>query len=68
MCIAYYRERYCVNPGITSRAQLSYGGSEQDVLENLQYHLSYLKNKTLLFDLMFLLQSTEVMLWGKGSR
>jgi sugar transferase (PEP-CTERM system associated) len=68
--IPYYRERHCVKPGITGWAQLCYpyGASEQDALEKLQYDLYYVKNKTLLFDLIILLQTAEVVLWRKGAR
>lgn len=68
--IPYYRERHCVKPGITGWAQLCYpyGASEQDALEKLQYDLYYVKNKSVLFDLVILLQTAEVVLWRKGSR
>jgi sugar transferase (PEP-CTERM system associated) len=68
--IPYYRERHCVKPGITGWAQLCYpyGSSEHDAAEKLQYDLYYVKNHSLLFDLMILLQTAEVVLWGKGGR
>nr|WP_276611008.1 TIGR03013 family XrtA/PEP-CTERM system glycosyltransferase [Wenzhouxiangella sp. XN24] len=68
--IPYYRERHCVKPGITGWAQLCYpyGASEHDALEKLQYDLYYVKNKSILFDLVILLQTAEVVLWRKGSR
>jgi sugar transferase (PEP-CTERM system associated) len=68
--IPYYRERHCVKPGITGWAQLCYpyGASEHDALEKLQYDLYYVKNKTILFDMVILLQTVEVVLWRKGSR
>ncbi|MEZ5498994.1 MAG: TIGR03013 family PEP-CTERM/XrtA system glycosyltransferase [Steroidobacteraceae bacterium] len=68
--IPYYRERHWVKPGITGWAQLcySYGSSERDAFEKLQYDLYYVKNHTLLFDLVILLQTVEVILMGKGAR
>lgn len=68
--IPYYRERHCVKPGITGWAQLCYpyGSSAHDAAEKLQYDLYYVKNHSLLFDLMILLQTAEVVLWGKGGR
>jgi sugar transferase (PEP-CTERM system associated) len=68
--IPYYRERHCVKPGITGWAQLCYpyGSSEQDALEKLQYDLFYVKNHSLIFDIVILLQTAEVILWRKGSR
>jgi sugar transferase (PEP-CTERM system associated) len=68
--IPYYRERHTVKPGITGWAQLCYpyGSSEKDAIEKLQYDLYYVKNRSLLFDLAILVQTVEVVLWGKGAR
>jgi sugar transferase (PEP-CTERM system associated) len=68
--IPYYRERHTVKPGITGWAQLCYpyGASDKDALEKLQYDLYYVKNRSLLFDLAILMQTVEVVLWGKGAR
>lgn len=68
--IPYYRERHTVKPGITGWAQLCYpyGSSERDAIEKLQYDLYYVKNRSLLFDLVILIQTVEVVLWGKGAR
>jgi sugar transferase (PEP-CTERM system associated) len=68
--IPYYVQRHCVKPGITGWAQLCYpyGSSEQDALEKLQYDLYYIKNNSLLFDLAILVQTAEVVLFGKGAR
>jgi sugar transferase (PEP-CTERM system associated) len=68
--IPYYSERHTVKPGITGWAQLCYpyGSSEKDAIEKLQYDLYYVKNRSLLFDLAILVQTVEVVLWGKGAR
>lgn len=68
--IPYYSERHSVKPGITGWAQLCYpyGASEKDALEKLQYDLYYVKNRSLMFDLAILVQTVEVVLWGKGAR
>lgn len=68
--IPYYRERHTVKPGITGWAQLCYpyGSTEKDAVEKLQYDLYYVKNRSLLFDLAILMQTVEVVLWGKGAR
>ena len=68
--IPYYRERHSVKPGLTGWAQLcySYGASQQDAVEKLQYDLYYLKNRSLIFDLVILVQTAEVVLLGKGAR
>jgi sugar transferase (PEP-CTERM system associated) len=68
--IPYYAERHSVKPGITGWAQLrySYGASERDAIEKLQYDLYYVKNRTLFLDLLIIIQTAEVVLWGKGAR
>jgi len=56
--------------GITGWAQLCYpyGSSEQDAIEKLQYDLYYIKNNSLLLDLVILVETAEVALFGKGAR
>jgi lipopolysaccharide/colanic/teichoic acid biosynthesis glycosyltransferase len=68
--IPFYQERHSVKPGITGWAQLcySYGASEQDAIEKLQYDLYYVKNHGLIFDILILLQTVEVIVLGKGAR
>jgi lipopolysaccharide/colanic/teichoic acid biosynthesis glycosyltransferase len=68
--IPYYRERHFVKPGITGWAQLCYpyGASQKDAIEKLQFDLYYVKNHSLLFDLSILVQTAEVVMWGKGAR
>jgi sugar transferase (PEP-CTERM system associated) len=68
--VPYYSERHTVSPGITGWAQLryGYGASEEDAIQKLQYDLYYVKNHSLLLDLIIILQTVEVVLWGKGAR
>lgn len=68
--LPYYMERHRVKPGITGWAQLCYpyGSSQKDAFEKLQYDLYYVKNRTLLFDIIILIQTAEVVLWQKGAR
>ena len=68
--IPFYMQRHCVKPGITGWAQLcySYGASQQDAVEKLQYDLYYIKNSGFLLDLSILVQTAEVVLFGKGAR
>jgi sugar transferase (PEP-CTERM system associated) len=68
--LPYYRERHCVKPGITGWAQLCYpyGASVEDAKNKLQYDLYYLKNHSLLLDLIIILQTVEVVLVGEGAR
>ncbi|MEI7868160.1 MAG: TIGR03013 family XrtA/PEP-CTERM system glycosyltransferase [Candidatus Methylumidiphilus sp.] len=66
--IPYYSDRHRVKPGITGWAQLcySYGSSFQDTIEKLQYDLYYIKNYSMFLDILIILQTIEVVLWGKG--
>ena len=68
--IPYYSERHRVKPGISGWAQLrySYGASENDAREKLQYDLYYVKYHSLFLDLLILLRTVEVVLFGKGAR
>lgn len=68
--IPYYLERHTSKPGITGWAQLrySYGCSEEDAIEKLQYDLYYVKNQSFVLDIIIMLQTLEVVLWGKGAR
>lgn len=67
---AYFVERHRVKPGITGWAQLNYpyGASEDDAFRKLEYDLYYVKNRSLLLDLLILIRTVEVILFGKGSR
>lgn len=68
--LPYYNERHSVPPGLTGWAQLCYpyGSSEQDTIEKLKYDLYYIKNRSFLFDLAILIQTVEVIIFGKGAR
>jgi sugar transferase (PEP-CTERM system associated) len=68
--IRYYRMRHGVKPGLTGWAQLNYpyGASEEDAIEKLKYDLFYVKNQNLLLDVMILVQTVEVVLFGRGAR
>jgi sugar transferase (PEP-CTERM system associated) len=68
--LPYYAERHSVPPGLTGWAQLCYpyGSSEQDAVEKLKYDLYYIKNRSFLFDLAILIQTVEVIVFGKGAR
>lgn len=68
--LPYYVERHQVKPGLTGWAQICYpyGASDTDAYEKLQYDLYYVKNHSLFLDLTILLQTAEVVLWGRGAR
>jgi sugar transferase (PEP-CTERM system associated) len=68
MKIPYYNQRHNVKPGLTGWAQLKYpyGASEEDALEKLKYDLYYVKHRSFLLDLNILVQTVEVVVFGKG--
>jgi len=68
--IRYYDIRHSVKPGLTGWAQLRYpyGASVRDAEEKLKFDLFYVKNQGLFFDLMIMLQTVEVVLFGRGAR
>jgi sugar transferase (PEP-CTERM system associated) len=68
--IPFYNERHRVRPGITGWAQINYpyGASVEDAKEKLSYDLYYIKNYSLLLDIIVLFSTIEVVLWPKGVR
>lgn len=68
--IPFYNERHRVKPGLTGWAQLcfAYADNEEDTREKLRYDLYYIKNQSLLLDLLIIIQTVEVVLFKKGSR
>ncbi len=68
--IKFYDERHAVKPGITGWAQVSYpyGASKKDSEQKQEFDLYYIKNHTLFLDSLILLQTAEVVLFGKGAR
>ena len=68
--IRYYDVRHSVKPGLTGWAQLRYpyGASVRDANEKLKYDLFYVKNHGMIFDVMIMLQTVEVVLFGRGAR
>ena len=68
--IPYYALRLSAKPGITGWAQVryQYGASVDDAIEKLQYDLYYVKNRCLFLDLMIMIATVEVVLWGRGAR
>ena len=65
-----YVERHRAKPGVTGWAQLRfpYTDTEEDSIKKLQYDMYYLKNQGFVFDFYILLQTIEVVLFGKGAR
>ena len=68
--IPYYGERFTVKPGVTGWAQICYpyGASEEDAREKLNYDLFYIKNMSVLMDLMIVFRTVKTVLFGEGAR
>jgi len=68
--IPYYDQRFTVKPGVTGWAQVRfpYGSSVEDAKEKLQYELYYIKYLSPVFDLLIILETIKVVLFGRGSR
>ena len=68
--ILFYGYRHAVKPGITGWAQInySYGASLEDARQKLKLDLYYIKNYSIVLDLLILLQTVRVVLWAQGSR
>ncbi|MCG5537266.1 MULTISPECIES: TIGR03013 family XrtA/PEP-CTERM system glycosyltransferase [unclassified Halorhodospira] len=68
--IPYFPARQSIRPGITGWAQVCYpyGASVEDAREKLQYDLYYLKNHSLFLDLVILIETVRVVLFGRGAR
>ena len=59
-----------MKPGITGWAQVKYryGASVEDAVEKLRYDLYYIKNLSLFLDMLIVLETVKVVLFGRGSR
>jgi len=68
--IPYYVQRHSVKPGLTGWAQVSYpyGASEEDALKKLEYDLFYIKNLSLVMDILIVFQTIKTVILGKGAR
>jgi lipopolysaccharide/colanic/teichoic acid biosynthesis glycosyltransferase len=68
--IPLYNERHMVKAGLTGWAQINYpyGASIDDARAKLSYDLYYVKNFSILFDFVILLQTLRVVLWPSGAR
>lgn len=66
--IPYYNQRHNVKPGLAGWAQLNYpyGASVEDSMEKLKFDLYYVKHQSLLLDMLILIRTVEVVIFGKG--
>lgn len=67
--IPFYAVRHSVKPGVTGWAQVRYhyGATVEDAAEKLQYDLYYVKNHSLLLDLVILFETVGVVIGRKGA-
>lgn len=67
--IPFYAVRHCVKPGVTGWAQVryQYGASVEDAVQKLQYDLYYVKNHSLMLDILVLCETVRVVLTGEGA-
>jgi exopolysaccharide biosynthesis polyprenyl glycosylphosphotransferase len=68
--IPLYNERHMVKAGVTGWAQINCrnGASIDDARSKLSYDLYYVKNFSVLFDCIILLQTLRGVLWSNGTR
>jgi sugar transferase (PEP-CTERM system associated) len=67
--LPYYDIRHSVKPGITGWAQVRYryGASVEDARKKHQFDLYYVKNNSLLLDLLVLVETVSVVLFREGA-
>jgi sugar transferase (PEP-CTERM system associated) len=68
--VRFYDVRHSVKPGLTGWAQIRYpyGSSIDDAQRKLQFDLFYVKNNSLVLDLLILAETVRVVLFGEGAR
>ena len=68
--IPFYAVRHSVKPGLTGWAQVryTYGANVEESIKKLEYDLYYVKNHTLLLDMLILVKTVRVVLLGEGAR
>ena len=66
--VPFYNARHSIKPGITGLAQVryQYGASTEDSIQKLQYDLYYVKNNSLFLDILILIDTLQVVVFGKG--
>jgi lipopolysaccharide/colanic/teichoic acid biosynthesis glycosyltransferase len=64
-----FKELFQIKPGITSYGQVRFGYAEDvdQMLHRLKYDLSYIKNKSILFDLKILLKTITLITKTNGT-
>lgn len=67
--IPYYGQRHIVRPGLTGWAQVryTYGASQEDALQKLQYDLYYIKNLSIGLDLYIMFETIKTVVLRRGA-
>ena len=68
--IRFYDVRHSIKPGLTGWAQVRYryGSSVEDAQRKLQYDLYYVKNHSLSLDVLIIMETVRVVLFGEGAQ
>lgn len=68
--IPFYGQRHVVKPGLSGWAQVryAYAATIEDTMEKLQYDLYYIKNMSVLLDLLIVFSTIKTVLRRQGSR
>jgi lipopolysaccharide/colanic/teichoic acid biosynthesis glycosyltransferase len=68
--IRFYDLRHSIKPGLTGWAQIRYpyGASVDDARRKLQFDLFYVKNNSLVLDILILAETVRVVLFGEGAQ
>jgi sugar transferase (PEP-CTERM system associated) len=67
--IPFYGQRHVIRPGLTGWAQVryTYGASQEDALQKLQFDLYYIKNLSLSLDLFIVLETVKTVVLRRGA-
>jgi sugar transferase (PEP-CTERM system associated) len=68
--IPYYNVRHVARPGMTGWAQINYGygSSVEEAKEKLRYDLYYIRNTSVLLDLIIVFRTFRAVIIGRGVR
>ena len=68
--IPYYNLRHFVRPGLTGWAQINYGygSSVEEAKEKLRYDLYYVRNVSVMLDLLIVFYTIRAVIIGRGVR
>ena len=66
--IPNYNLRHLIKPGITGWAQVNYpyGENIEDTIKKLEYDLYYMKHQSFLLDILIVIKTVRIVLFGKG--